>query len=261
MAPRRALLRHLWAMVQTRAAAATLVVKLQRTAVSQGLMMYGIAAMAAMSFMTALIVLIAVAAPPAWRGIALFVLTVALLATAIFAVVSATKKLKRDAALIADFTRGLKLDIAMINLALKDADTDDEDKLAKREDAKQSVRKAAAEHASSQGTAEQGGETSAERPPTGSAAAAMHAASPTQREVDAAAKVAAREGSSTEFAQESIAADVATSPSAGGAYASSTSSPAAAVADASEREIAARSAALPEELTIQGDRERKHGSA
>jgi uncharacterized membrane protein YqjE len=240
-------------MVQTRAEAATLVVKLQRTAVTQSLMMYGIAAMAAMSFMTALIVLIAVAAPPAWRGLALFILTVALLATAIFAVVSGTRKLKRDTALIGDFTRGLKLDLAMINLALKDAETDDEDKLAKREDAKQSVREAATEHAAAQGADEQGGGAA-----TDSAAAALHAASPTQREVDAAATVAARKDSSTEFAQESIASDIATSPS-GGAYAS-VGSPQV-PAESTEREIAARPATLPEELIIPDERERKHGNA
>lgn len=247
-------------MVQTRAEAATLVVKLQRTAVAQGLMMYGIAAMAAMSFMTALIVLIAVAAPPAWRGIALFVLTVALLATAIFAVVSATRKLKRDTALIADFTRGLKLDLAMINLALKDAETDDEDKLAKREEAKQSVRKAAVEKAEAQDMAGQGAPADAAGSVPSGTDAALRAASPTPREVEAAANVAARKSSSTEFAQESIATDAATRPS-GGVYASMNSPQVA--AESTEREIAARSAALPEEVTIpsERERERKHGSA
>jgi uncharacterized membrane protein YqjE len=243
-------------MVQTRAQAATLVVQLQRTAVTQGLMMYGIAAIAAMSFMTSLIVLIAVAAPPRWRGLALFVVAVALLATAIFAVVSAGRKLKRDATVIGDFTRGLKLDLAMINLALKDAETEDEDKLAKREEAKQSVRKAAAEKAATSSTTEQG--AVAEGSAMGAAAAAMHAASPTEHEVEAAAKVSAREGSSVDFAQESIATDVAANV-AGGAYATAAAPHVAAAS--TEREIAARSATPPEELTIAGEQERRHGSA
>ena len=180
MPSRRALLRHLWAMIQTRAEAATLVVKLQRTAVTQGLAMYAIAAMAAMSFMTALIVLIAVAAPPGWRVLALGIVTVALLATVIYAAVTASRRLTHDANLIADFTRGLKLDLAMINLALKDADVDDEKESAKREQAKEAVRKAAAEKAATPSTAEGSRAPSAGGPAGNAAAAAMQAAAPSE---------------------------------------------------------------------------------
>jgi uncharacterized membrane protein YqjE len=180
MPSRRALLRHLWAMVQTRAEAATLVVKLQRTAVTQGLAMYAIAAMAAMSFMTALIVLIAVAVPPGWRVLALGIVTVALLATVIYAVVTASRRLTHDANLIADFTRGLKLDLAMINLALKDADVDDEEESAKREHAKEAVRKAAADKAATPSTAEDSRAPSAGGPAANAAAAAMQAAAPSE---------------------------------------------------------------------------------
>ena len=80
-------------MIQTRAEAAGLVVQLQRTAVTQGLLFYGIAAVTGLSFMTAVIVWIAVAAPPSWRGWALGFVTVALLATAIFAAVTASRKI------------------------------------------------------------------------------------------------------------------------------------------------------------------------
>ena len=62
----------------------SVVVQLQRTAVTQGLLFYGIAAVTALSFMTAVIVWIAVAAPPAWRGWALGIVALALLATAVF---------------------------------------------------------------------------------------------------------------------------------------------------------------------------------
>jgi hypothetical protein len=59
-------------------------------------------------------------------------------------VVKAGRQISRDAGLIADYSKGLKLDLAMINLALRDPDTDDEEKLAERERAKQKVREAAA---------------------------------------------------------------------------------------------------------------------
>ena len=55
---RRALLRHLWAMVQTRTEAAALVVSLQKTAVMQGVALFAVAALAASAFVTAVIVLI-----------------------------------------------------------------------------------------------------------------------------------------------------------------------------------------------------------
>ena len=117
-------------MIQTRAEAAGLVVQLQRTAVTQGLLFGGIAAVTALSFMTAVIVWIAVAAPPEWRGWALGIVSVGLLAAAIFAAVTASRKITQDSALIDDYSRGLKLDLAMISLALKDPNTEDEEKLA-----------------------------------------------------------------------------------------------------------------------------------
>jgi hypothetical protein len=67
---RRALLRHLWAMVQTRTEAAALVVSLQKTAVMQGVALLAVAARRRVP-VTAVIVLIAVAAPQngaSWHG-------------------------------------------------------------------------------------------------------------------------------------------------------------------------------------------------
>jgi uncharacterized membrane protein YqjE len=165
-------------MVQTRAEAAVLVVQLQRTAVTQGLLFYGVAAVTALSFMTAVIVWIAVAAPPPWRGWLLGILSVALLAAAIYSVLTAGKKIRRDASLIADFSRGIKLDLAMITLALKDPETEDEDKLAERERAKTKVREAAAEKVSTPSTAEGADAPSAANASVESAAAAMRAAAP-----------------------------------------------------------------------------------
>lgn len=178
MSSRRALLRHLWSMIQTRVEAAGLVVQLQRTAVTQGLLFYGIAAVTALSFMTAVIVWIAVAAPPSWRGWALGILALALLATAVFSVATAGTRMRRDAGLIADFSRGLKLDLAMINLALKDPHTEDEDELAERERAKEKVREAAAEKAATPSTAEGGGPPAPEGPAMDAAGAAIRAAAP-----------------------------------------------------------------------------------
>jgi uncharacterized membrane protein YqjE len=165
-------------MIQTRAEAAGLVVQLQRTAVTQGLLFGGIAAVTGLSFMTAVIVWIAVAAPPSWRGWALGIVSVSLLAAAIFAAVTAGRKITRDAGLIADYSSGLKLDLAMISLALKDPDTEDEDKLAERERAKEKVREAAAEKAAVPSTAEGGEAPSADGPAMQSATAAMRAAAP-----------------------------------------------------------------------------------
>jgi hypothetical protein len=165
-------------MIQTRAEAASLVVQLQRTAVTQGLLFYGIAAVTGLSFMTAVIVWIAVAAPPSWRGWALGIVSLALLATAIFSAVTAGKKIARDTSLIADFSRGLKLDLAMVNLALKDPDTEDEDELAERERAKEKVREAAADKAATPSTAEGGVTPSPDGPSVQTAEAAMRAAAP-----------------------------------------------------------------------------------
>lgn len=263
-------------MMQTRAEAAGLVVRLQRTAVAQGLLFYGIAAVTALSFMTAVIVWIAVAAPPEWRGWALGILALALLAGAIFSVVTAGRKMQRDAGLIADFSRGIKLDLAMINLALKDPDTEDEDKLAERERAKEKVREAAAEKATTPSTAEGGGAPAPVSPAMDSAAAAMRAAAPrpdvspagrAEPERPTAATVA---GSSSPGAAEAPGTPVvderpSRQPSAGyaftggGTYASTT--PASPVVD---DHAMPGSSARPEGVnTTPEDTERKqrHGSA
>jgi hypothetical protein len=209
-------------MVQTRAEAAGLVLQLQRVAVTQGLLFYAIAAVTGLSFMTAVIVWIAVAAPPSWRGWALGIVALALLGTAIFAVVTAGRHLKRDAGLIADYSKGLRLDLAMINLALKDPDADDEEKLAERERARQKVREAAADKAAAPGTAE-GGKGPA---PEGAAA----------RSADAAVRAAASPPDTAGPADVAPGpAGAAHAPTGGGTYASSSQSPA--TTDATEREM------------------------
>lgn len=182
MTSRRALLRHLWSMVQTRAEAATVVVALQRAALTQALVMFGIAIVAGLSSVTGLIVLIAVAAPPAWRGVALLVVTLALVGAAVYGVIAGRRRLTRDRTLLADFASGLKLDLAMLNLALRDPDTEDEKKLAAREQARAKVRDAAAEQAATPGVAESGTQPGADGPSGSAAQAAMRAAS-TEREM------------------------------------------------------------------------------
>lgn len=169
------LLRHVWAMLQTRAEAGRLVLQLQRTAVAQGLLFGAIAAVAGMAFTTAAIVWIAVVVPPEWRGWALGIAALGLFGAAYFAAVTAGKRLRRDAGLIADFSRGLKLDLAMVNLALKDPDAEDEEEVAKRERAKQAVREAAMAKATAPSTAEGGGAPAADGPSLGSVAAGMRA--------------------------------------------------------------------------------------
>jgi hypothetical protein len=269
-------------MLQTRAEAASLVVQLQRTAVTQGLMFYGIAAVTGLAFMTAVIVWIAVEAPPSWRGWALGLITLALAATAVFSVVTAGRKLKHDAELIADFSRGVKLDLAMINLAIKDPDTEDEDKLAERERAKEKVREAAVDKATAPSTAE-GGMPAPGGPAMESAAAAMRAAAPRPdvtpagtAETDAAARAAPGATSTRAASASGVVAtgvpdgDTSAPPSqtragyaftGGGTYAS-TSPPAPVVEDH----------AMPEALANPGDvaptaqdddteRKQRHGSA
>jgi uncharacterized membrane protein YqjE len=174
---RRALLRHLWAMVQTRTEAAALVVSLQKTAVMQGAALFAVAALAASAFVTAVIVLIAVAAPPEWRVLALGLVVLALLLTAVFTAMAAGRRLRRDTALIADFSKGLRLDLAMVNLALKDPETEDQEKLDAREKAKDAVREAAAAKAGTPSTAEDGAISTA-GPSMAAASAAMTAAAP-----------------------------------------------------------------------------------
>lgn len=232
MSSRRALLRHLWAMVQTRTEAAFLVVQLQRSALGQGLVYYGVAAIAAMSFVVAAVVLIAVAVPAPWNAIVLALLAGVLLVGALFGVSRGTARLQRDAALIADFSRGLKLDLAMINLALKDPDTEDEEKLAERERAKVAVREAAAAKAAAPSTAEGTDQPAADGPAMNAAAGAMRAAGPAPDR-----------------------------PMSGGAYASSSDGVDEHLPEGvTEREMPA--SASPESMSgmTQADKERLHGS-
>jgi hypothetical protein len=79
--------------------------------------------------------------------------------------------------LIADFSKGLRLDLAMINLALKDPETEDQEKLDSREKAKETVREAAAAKAGTPSTAEDGA-ISPTGPSVAAASAAMTAAAP-----------------------------------------------------------------------------------
>lgn len=238
-------------MLQTRAEAGALVLQLQRTAVAQGVLFGAIAAVAGMAFTTAAIVWIAVVVPPEWRGWALGITALALLGATYFAAVTAGKRLRRDAGLIADFTRGLKLDLAMVNLALKDPDAEDAEEVAKRERAKQAVREAAMAKATAPSTAEGGGAPAADGPSLGSVAAAMRAAEP-------------------------IGPAAATTTGAGGAYASSradTAANEASVAESVEREMpdallgtagaqtAHARADAPDQNEDDAARRRRHGSA
>lgn len=141
---RLALLRHLWAMMQTRGEAAGLVLRLQRDALGRGLAWSGVAAMASMGFMFALVLLVAVGTPEEYRVAALAGLALALLITAIACASGARRQLARDTGLIADFTAGLRLDLAMVNLALKDPEAEDVTAIAERGQAKMAAREAAA---------------------------------------------------------------------------------------------------------------------
>ncbi len=163
-------------MVQTRAEAAALVVELQRDALAQGVVYGAIAAVMTLSSMTAVIVLIAVAAPESWRGWALGAVVLLLLGAAVITATAARRRVGRDTALIADFSRGLKLDFAMVNLALNDPDTENEEQAGKREVAKAAVREAAAAKAATPSTAEGGAAPAADGPTMAAAAAAMRAA-------------------------------------------------------------------------------------
>jgi hypothetical protein len=175
-------------MVQTRTEAAGLVVRLQREALGQGVMLYGVAAIAAMAFIITVLLLIALGTPPEYRVLVLGLVAAALLAAAVFGARQAGQRLKRDAGLIADYTRGLRLDLALVNLALRDADTDDPEKLRKREEAKEAVREAAAEKAATPSTAsgaafERGGAyAGADGVARETAEAAMSAAAPGRRD-------------------------------------------------------------------------------
>jgi uncharacterized membrane protein YqjE len=244
-------------MIQTRAEAAGLVVQLQRTAVTQGLLFGGIAAVTGLSFMTAVIVWIAVAAPPSWRGWALGIVSIALLAAAILAAVTASRKISRDAGLIADYSRGLKLDLAMISLALKDADTDDEEKLAERERAKEKVREAAADKAAAPSTAEGGGAPAPDGPAMESATAAIRAAAP-RPDVSPAGPDAEREAAARpDLLRPAAAAGTGATDSkprvsgyamtGGGTYATTSAPASPTAAAATEREVPDE-AVRPEDL-------------
>lgn len=187
MSSRRALLRHLWSMLQTRAEAAGLVLSLQRSALGRGLAWYAVAAMAAMALMFALLLLIALGTPPEYRALVLGLVTLALFGVAAYCAVHAKHELTRDAALITDFTTGLRLDLAMVNLALKDPQATDEEKLAAREHAKDKVRDAAEDKAAAtMSAADSASGTAAgdESPGLESAAAAMRAVTPTATEIE-----------------------------------------------------------------------------
>ena len=252
-------------MIQTRAEAAGVVVQLQRTAVTQGLLFSGIAAITALSFMTAVIVWIAVAAPPAWRGWALGIVSLALLASDVFSAITAGRRISHDAGVIADFSRGLKLDLAMVSLALKDPDTDDEEKIAEIERAKARVREAAAEKAAAPSTAEGGGPPSPAGPTLESADAAIRAAAP-RADVDAAV---ARDNAVT---PDVGPANPATAPAArpgtrgyaftgGGTYAATEPSAPDASAIGSDGDRPGTRAVGDAEATEAARRRQRHGSA
>lgn len=258
---RRALLGHLWAMVQTRAAAAALVVRLQRTALLQGAVMYGVAAIAALSFLTAVIVLIAVAAPPEWRAPALGAVALVLLATAVFAAVAGGRKLKGDAGLVEDFTRGLKLDLAMLSLAMKgSANTEDAEKLAERERAKTAVREAAVEKAAAPSTAEGGGAASADGPSIATASAAMRAAAPGDSAATARDGTSPADVAAAARARKDAGDRDERGATAGGAYAG----PVTGAGDAPGAGVTERERQVPPVTTPEpppADREQKYGSA
>jgi uncharacterized membrane protein YqjE len=111
-------------MLQTRGEAAGLVLRLQRDALGRSIVWFGVAAMAAMAFVFALLLLVAFGTPQEYRVAALGISALALLVTAVACGIGARRQLTRDARLIADFTAGLRLDLAMVNLALKDPDAD-----------------------------------------------------------------------------------------------------------------------------------------
>ena len=117
-------------MMQTRGEAAGLVLRLQRDALGRGLAWFAVAALAALAFVFALLLLVTVGTPEEYRVAALAGLALALLVLAIGCVNGAQRQLARDKGLIADFTAGLRLDLAMVNLALKDSEPPDLDRPA-----------------------------------------------------------------------------------------------------------------------------------
>jgi hypothetical protein len=99
--------------------------------------------MAAMAFVVSLLLLIALGTPPEYRMWVLGGVSMLLLAIAAYCSMHARQQLTRDAALIGDFTKGLRLDLAMVNLALKEPETADAEPLAAREPAETEVPAAA----------------------------------------------------------------------------------------------------------------------
>jgi uncharacterized membrane protein YqjE len=250
-------------MAQTRAEAAALVVSLQKTAVMQGVALYAAAALAASASITAVIVLVAVAAPPEWRVAALGAVVVLLLLATAFAAMRAGRQLRRDAALIADFSKGLRLDLAMLNLALKDPNPEDSEELSKRERAQDAVREAAAEKASTPSTAE-GGEISPLGPSVAAATAAARAASPLGTATDprepapdsTAVSGTPPPGPEGSVGMRAASLDPETEPPA------AFDQPGAVAPGATEREMPEPPVTPPEAMTTRQSREhRKHGSA
>ena len=201
---RRALLRQLWAMVQTRTEAASLVVSLQKTAVMQGVALFAVAALAASAFVTALIVFIAVAAPPEWRALALGLVVLALLGTAIFAAMASQ---------LADPPR-YRADRGFLEGPAsrpRDGEPGAEGSRSRRRrgnrrtrKAKEAVREAAAEKAGTPSTAEDGAITPT-GPSVAAASAAMTAASTVTGQPPAKHTLASRGDAEEALRDEAVA--------------------------------------------------------
>lgn len=134
-----------------------------------------------------MLLLIALGTPEEYRALVLGPVTLALAGVAAFCAVHAKRELARDTALITDFTTGLRLDLAMVNLALKDPETEDEEKQEAREHAKTKVREAAEDKAASTMNAAGGPAAAAsveEGPGLESTAAAVRAVTPMATEIE-----------------------------------------------------------------------------
>lgn len=184
MAGRRALLQHVWAMVQTRAEAAGLVLQLQQAAWRRGLAWYGIAAVASLALVMTLVLLVALGTPAAYRAGALVLLAAVLLAALVACVSIARRQWARDAALVSDFRAGLKLDLALVNLALRDPEATDEDARLGRERARAAVREAVDDRAGVPATGEGVVVPDAGGPDRATATAAARADTPVATEIE-----------------------------------------------------------------------------
>lgn len=183
MASRRALLQHVWAMMQTRVEAAGLVLSLQQAAWRRSLAWYGVAAVGALALVQALVLLVAFGTPTAYRAVALALLAAGLLVAVVACVSNARRQWVRDAALVADFRAGLKLDVALVNLALRDPASTDDDDRREREGARDAAREAAVEKAAVPSTAE-GGLPQPDGPALATATAAVRATTPVETEFE-----------------------------------------------------------------------------